>query len=98
MMRAHCFLVLGLLGTALPIRAAVAFECTEVPSADPPLTQVWNQRCLPFWINVDSTFLLEDQNEASVLRSFDQWSNPDCTDLTFNYVGATAQGAEFDPS
>lgn len=95
-MRALC--IVGLVVAATWSRPAIAFECTAVPNSDPPITQVWNQRCLPFWINADSTFLLSDENEAAVLRSFGQWSNPDCTDLTFNYVGATAQKAEFDPA
>ena len=78
-------------------RTAAAFVCTAVPDADPPLTQAWNQRCVPFWINNDSPMLLTDESEQLVQDSFEEWSNQDCTDLNFRYAGGTSQGALFDP-
>ena len=86
---------------ASPSVQAADFVCTAVPpSSDadrPPLTQVWNQRCIPYWITDNGGFLLEPEFETLVQESFEVWSNPTCNDLNFRYTGATSQGAEFDP-
>ncbi len=76
--------------------AGLGFECTEVTDSDPLVSNAWTQRCLRFWINDDSDFLLTRENRAVVLASFERWSNQACTDLQFQFEGLTSQGAEFD--
>ena len=80
---------------------AYAFVCTPATDPNDPdavvvFTQVWNQRCLPFWINTSSDLLLTQRTEAIVRGSFEEWSNPSCTDLAFQYRGVTQQSAGFD--
>lgn len=83
---------------ALAPAHAFAFTCTAVPSAEPALSQVWQQRCLPFWINPDSALMAAENIPQLVDQSFDQWSSNACTDLSFEYYGETDQLGQFDPS
>lgn len=79
-----------------PLRAS-AYTCTPVPNSNPALSQVWQQRCLPFWINADSELMQRANIEQIVTQSFAVWSSNDCTDLTFLNAGNTDQLAGFDP-
>ena len=94
-MRTLCGLVVAA-GLLAPL-PAYGFVCTAVPNSSPPLTQVWNQRCLPYRINTNGAFFSRSANQSIVRRSFEEWSSPSCTDLVFQFNGSTNQGAEFDP-
>ncbi len=79
-----------------PLRA-MAYTCTPVPNSSPPITQVWQQRCIPFWINGDSDLMSRSNMEQIITQSFAVWSTNDCTDLAFTNAGPTDQLAGFDP-
>ncbi len=90
-----------MVGLALPHSAtAQSFICTAVPDSSPQLTQVWNQRCLPYFINntTGSNIFEGDARKQLVAQSFAVWSGNNCTDLSFLDAGESDQDAGFNPS
>lgn len=82
---------------------AEAYVCTPVSDASgtpvsPAVTQVWAQRCVPYFINRNNSLLSGDARRQLLRQSFDQWSSPNCTDLELFDAGYTNDGAEFDPN
>jgi hypothetical protein len=78
-------------------RTALAYCCTPAKALEPPvclpnitfpLTQAWNQRCIPFWVSTQGT-LFDGAARSSVLESFNVWGDEDCTDLEFIDAGDT---------
>lgn len=95
--------LLGLL-LAIPLEAQ-AFFCTVAVCADPDApsctrprpTQVWQQRCIPFYLSTSGTLFDSEAREQLVINSFAQWSGQACTDLSFQYMGRTADTDEWLP-
>ncbi|MCK6548037.1 matrixin family metalloprotease [Myxococcota bacterium] len=75
---------------------AHAYVCTQVKNKT--LTQAWNQRCIPYWIDRRGTLFSGMERQQLVAQSFRVWSGNACTDLEFLFVGFTDQGAAFDPN
>jgi hypothetical protein len=75
---------------------ADAYVCTQVKNK--AITQAWNQRCIPYWIDRRGTMFSGMEREQLVAQSFRVWSGNACTDLEFLFVGETDQGAAFDPN
>ena len=93
--------LLALFALVLSPASALAqtFVCTAVPDSNPLLSQVWNQRCLPYYINEnDSDIFASAERKRLVAQSFAVWSGNNCTDLTFTEVGTTEQSAGFNPA
>lgn len=78
-------------------RDARAFQCTAVTNARPALTQAWNQRCIPYYIDRRGTLIAGDAGKQLIAQSFRVWSGNACTDLEFVDAGETDLGASFDP-
>ncbi len=77
---------------------AAAYTCIAVPGSSTPLTQAWNDRCIPYYINNRSALLSTEAQRALVAQSFRVWSANNCTDLTFEDFGYTDQESGFDPN
>lgn len=95
-----CLAALAALGAP---RAATAYTCTAVNDSagrpvNPAVTQVWNQRCIPYFINRNNLLFADGANRLTVPQSFTVWSGNPCTDITFDDLGDTAQKVEFDPA
>ncbi|MEQ8279082.1 MAG: matrixin family metalloprotease [Deltaproteobacteria bacterium] len=76
---------------------AMAYTCTPVPNSSPALSQVWQQRCIPYWLNPNSAMMQRSDIQQIVSQSFAVWSSNECTDLEFMDAGETDQLAGFDP-
>ena len=88
------FIVLGaLLSASGP---AAAYECTPATGSVPLATQAWNTRCIVFKIGNQGTLLDGIAGETIVSESFNVWSTPACTDMTFMYGGRTDEPYGFD--
>jgi len=84
-----------LLALLLPIPAE-AFECTRVKRNDPSsLSQVWQQRCIPYSINRGGGLFASEANRAIVRASFARWAIATCNDLEFRELGETTQTGAF---
>lgn len=83
---------------ALAPAYAFAYQCTPVPGSNPPLTQAWQNRCMPYWLDTGSALFGADGRQVLVDQSFSVWSENNCTDIDFMYVGTTDQAAGFDPA
>jgi len=99
-------LLLSLVGAAalLVVSAAPAgaYQCTPVTDAEgrpvsPPVSQVWNQRCIPYYINRGGTLFSGDARRQLLAQSFQVWDGNPCTDLDFVDLGYTNDTVEFDP-
>lgn len=82
---------------------AHAYVCTPVTDAQgrmisPAVSQVWNQRCLPYYLSRNGSLFSGEARKLLVAQSFDVWDNHTCTDLDFVDMGYTDDGAGFDPS
>jgi uncharacterized protein (TIGR03382 family) len=79
-------------------RSAQAYVCALVsmPKGAQPVTQAWNQRCIPYYINNGSALLSGNERRALISECFSTWSNNACTDLVFVDEGYTTEGAAFD--
>ncbi|MCB9653050.1 MAG: matrixin family metalloprotease [Deltaproteobacteria bacterium] len=77
---------------------ALAYECTPVKGSDPPISQAWVNRCIPYWIYGSGPELEDTAMDALVRESFEVWSNNLCTDLEFLDAGPTTNPPGFDPS
>lgn len=76
--------------------AASAYLCTAASNKGAPLTQAWNQRCIPYKIDRRGTLFGGDERRALIAQSFAVWSGNACTDLEFLDAGYTDAGAGFD--
>ncbi len=76
--------------------ARAEYKCTGVPDSNPPVTQVWQQRCFPYYIRQADPVFSSTVGQQLLSQSFAKWSEPTCTDLEFYYAGFTSQGASFD--
>lgn len=77
---------------------ASAYNCTPA-SANPAISQGWNQRCIPYVISREGSLLGGDDRRRLIANAFDQWeegTNP-CTDLEFVDSGYTDELSGFDP-
>jgi MYXO-CTERM domain-containing protein len=79
---------------------ASAYVCTPVQNASPPMTQAWNQRCIPYWISRAGSLLGGEERRALVANAWRQWSGEmhACTDLSFVDAGYTDALSGFDPN
>lgn len=68
------------------------FKCSTLMGNE-NITQVWQSRCIPYWISLHGTVL--DGKQTLVRDCFDQWAKPACTDLVFTYSGTTAAVAGY---
>lgn len=86
-------------GTALFPDIAEAYLCTAVPDSNPTLSQAWHDsnRCLPYYIGNSGTLLAGEARRLLVAQSFAVWSDPNCTDISFEDFGYTDQEPGFDP-
>jgi hypothetical protein len=78
---------------------ARAWVCTPVQNVNPPLTQAWNQRCIPYYISREGSLLGGDERRRLIANGFAQWSkslNP-CTDIEFVDAGYTDGLSGFNP-
>lgn len=97
---ASTFTLLGaLLGWWSP---AAAYVCTPVTDSEgrpvnPAVSQVWLNRCIPYYINRDAGLLGGETNRLLIKQSFQVWEGNACTDLEFLDLGYTSQDAGFDP-
>lgn len=88
--------------TCLLATPASAYVCTPVTDAEgrpisPAMSQVWNQRCIPYYIDRSGTLFSGDPRRQLLAQSFAVWDNNACTDLDFIDLGYTNEGAGFDP-
>lgn len=84
---------------ALP---AQAYVCTRVTNSvgvlvEPAISQVWVNRCIPYYIHRESNLLSGDAVRQLLRESFDVWESETCSDLTFVDGGYTDQNPGFDP-
>ncbi len=84
---------------------ASAFFCTLAecdPARNtcpaPTPTQVWMQRCIPYYISSAGTLLDSQAREQLVIQSFAVWSKEACTDIEFRYMGRTTETEAWDPT
>jgi hypothetical protein len=75
---------------------ALAWRCTAVPNTPAPLTQAWDQRCIPYWINDSSAILSGQDRRDLVAQCFRTWSGDACTDLQFLDSGYASDQPGFD--
>lgn len=59
-----------------------------LPNITYPLTQAWNQRCIPFWVSTQGT-LFDGVARNLVPESFNVWGDESCTDIDFYDAGDT---------
>lgn len=59
-----------------------------LPDISFPLTEAWNQRCIPFWVSTQGT-LFDGASRALVNQSFNVWADEACTDIEFFDAGDT---------
>lgn len=78
-------------------RSASPYQCTAVLNANPPLTQGWVTRCIPYMIQRGSTLLGGEERRQLIAQSFRAWSMNACTDLELLDAGYTDDGPGFDP-
>ncbi|MCA9548980.1 MAG: matrixin family metalloprotease [Myxococcales bacterium] len=89
----------ALLGWAGPARAYVCTPVTDgngVP-VSPAVSQVWVNRCIPYFINRDADLFSGGDRQLLVEQSFQVWAGNACTDLEFADLGYTDQQPGFDP-
>lgn len=79
--------VLLLLSMAVVAQTAAAFECSE--ASPEKHSSVWLQRCIPFYVQQDSTILLEQEN--AVRAALGSFTSVECTDLDLRYEGPTEE-------
>ncbi len=94
--------LLPTLALVLSANVAQAYNCTPVTDAEgrpanPAVSQVWNQRCLPYFIQRGNDLFSGDTRRQLLSQSFAVWENNACTDLTFVDLGYTSQAVGFDP-
>ena len=65
---------------------------------DPPVTQVWVNRCIPYFINRNNSLFDGEQRRTLIRESFDVWENVAGSDLRFIDIGYTDETLGFDPS
>ena len=89
--------------TAVLLRAApaAAYQCTPVTDGEgrvvsPAVSQVWNQRCLPYFLQRGNNLFSGEAQRLLVSQSFSVWENNTCTDLDFVDLGYTSNGPGFD--
>lgn len=80
---------------------AAAYMCTPVTDGEgrpvsPAVSQVWNQRCLPYFIQRGNDLFSGETQKLLVAQSFNVWENNACTDLDFVDLGYTNKGMGFD--
>ena len=76
---------------------ALAFVRSHVPNGGPALT--WCSRDLSFITNENGSKTAGEGTFDAVARSFEAWSEPTCTDLTFENQGTTSRtDVGYDPS
>jgi hypothetical protein len=88
------FAIIAVLALCAELSAS-AYVCTRVPMSSPEVTEVWDQRCIPYFINANSSILGGTDRRALVAQCFATWSNNACTDLDFVDEGYTSEGASF---
>jgi hypothetical protein len=66
-----------------------------LPNITFPLTQAWNQRCIPFWVSPQGT-LFDGEGRNLIVESFDVWSRESCTDLELYDAGDADDQPGFD--
>lgn len=76
---------------------ALAYQCTPVRDARPPLTQAWTSRCIPYFLNDTSTLLSTSDRPALIAQSWRVWTEQSCTDLELRDRGTTLEVPGFDP-
>lgn len=82
-----------LLGVASVGPAAFAFECTPVDEA-PYASIRWELRALSFSIAAPGSRTMDPiLAQDAVVRSFERWAAPDCTDLSFRFAGVVPAGS-----
>ncbi len=90
----------SLVPQAAQAQETAPFVCAPAPETRTEdgtvFTQVWtdSNRCIPFFIQQGAPFL--DGDTQWVTESFEQWSQPSCTDLEFFFAGLTDEGIGFD--
>jgi MYXO-CTERM domain-containing protein len=94
--------LLSLALVAAAVNTAEAYNCTPVTDgegrpASPAVSQVWNQRCVPYAIQRGNDLFSGEVRRQLLAQSFAVWANNACTDLTFTDLGYTSQGVGFDP-
>lgn len=91
---------LALLALPLSLYAegAHAYVCTPVTNASPPLSQAWNQRCIPYFISRSGSLIGGEERRALIANAWRQWSGEmnSCTDLQFVDAGYTDELSGFD--
>ncbi|MBI2373320.1 MAG: matrixin family metalloprotease [Deltaproteobacteria bacterium] len=94
----------SLLGSILALAGATSsanaqdYVCTAVPNSNPPLTQVWINRCIPYAVSSRGTLFASDERRQLIAQSFRRWSELPCTDLSFVDVGLVDAADGFDPA
>lgn len=83
--------------------AASAYRCTPVSDAEgrpvsPAVSQAWNQRCIPYFINRGNSLFSGEARRLLVAQSFEVWEGNACTDLDFVDLGYTNDSVGFDPT
>lgn len=83
-------------------RSAAAYVCTPVTDAEgrpvsPAASQVWVNRCLPYFINRSAELFSGETRRQLVQQSFQVWQGNACTDMEFLDLGYTDQDVGFDP-
>ena len=88
--------------TVLPA-GAFAYECTPVTNnqgvpVNPPITQAWAQRCIPYFINRNNDLFSSQERRDLIREAFDVWENVSGSDIYFLDLGYTNQRVAFDSS
>lgn len=77
--------------TALPLLLAAPADAYVRSHTESGAAIRWERRCIPYHIHENAGLDDVTFNEAlaAVIASFDAWSAPDCSDLSFLYEGKT---------
>lgn len=86
----------ALLAALIAPREAGAWVCTKVKDSSPPVSLVWQSRCIPYAISRAGTILTGTERRQLIAQSFSVWSSSACTDLSFLDVGYTDETGHFD--
>ena len=73
----------------LTAQSASAFVRSATPQGD---ALAWVTNCIDYFVNQDgSDDVGINSVEAEVVRAFNEWEGPDCSDVNFTYSGRTAE-------
>lgn len=79
-------------GGSNPTDCTPSLACDEVEGANPPVSRVWQQRCIPLSVDTTGKVFSLEENRQALEDAIGAWT-ADCSDLQFVFAGET--GHEF---